>query len=96
MIQTINQTIGLIRPHYKEFKHQGTCFKSKKRYNVRSRGVAQPGSALAWGARGREFESHRSDHFIDNRCLLLANKPAKTLRLAGFLLSVGNAGKCWE
>ena len=27
------------------------------------RGVAQPGSALAWGARGREFESHRSDQF---------------------------------
>src|SRR5690606_10620973 len=28
------------------------------------RGVAQPGSALAWGARGREFESRRPDqHF---------------------------------
>ena len=26
------------------------------------RAVAQPGSALAWGARGREFESHRPDH----------------------------------
>ena len=26
-----------------------------------SRGVAQPGSALAWGARGREFESRRPD-----------------------------------
>ena len=26
-----------------------------------SRGVAQPGSALAWGARGREFKSRRSD-----------------------------------
>jgi hypothetical protein len=25
--------------------------------------VAQPGSALAWGARGREFESHRPDQF---------------------------------
>ncbi len=25
------------------------------------RGVAQPGSALAWGARGREFESRRPD-----------------------------------
>ena len=31
-------------------------------YNPRfSRGVAQPGSALAWGARGREFESRRPD-----------------------------------
>ena len=26
-----------------------------------SRDVAQPGSALAWGARGREFESRRPD-----------------------------------
>jgi hypothetical protein len=26
------------------------------------RGVAQPGSALAWGARGRGFESRRPDH----------------------------------
>ena len=25
--------------------------------------MAQPGSALAWGARGRRFESYRSDHF---------------------------------
>ena len=28
---------------------------------VSCRGVAQPGSALAWGARGREFESRRPD-----------------------------------
>ena len=28
------------------------------------RGVAQPGSALAWGARGREFESRRPDQSI--------------------------------
>lgn len=27
------------------------------------RAVAQSGSALAWGARGREFESHRPDQF---------------------------------
>ncbi len=27
------------------------------------RSVAQPGSALHWGCRGREFESRRSDHF---------------------------------
>ena len=27
------------------------------------RDVAQLGSALAWGARGREFESRRPDHF---------------------------------
>ena len=28
------------------------------------RGVAQPGSAFAWGAKGHEFKSRRSDHFI--------------------------------
>jgi hypothetical protein len=27
------------------------------------RDVAQPGSALAWGARGREFKSRRPDQF---------------------------------
>ncbi len=31
-------------------------------YSRACRGVAQPGSALAWGARGREFESRRPDH----------------------------------
>jgi hypothetical protein len=30
---------------------------------VRVRGVAQPGSVLAWGARGRVFESHRPDQY---------------------------------
>jgi hypothetical protein len=31
-------------------------------YNVQFfRGVAQPGSVPAWGAGGREFESHRPD-----------------------------------
>ncbi len=29
--------------------------------NLPSRDVAQPGSALAWGARGREFKSRRPD-----------------------------------
>ena len=29
------------------------------------RGVAQPGSVLAWGARGRVFESHRPDQQIN-------------------------------
>lgn len=27
------------------------------------RGVAQPGSALAWGASGRRFKSYRPDKF---------------------------------
>src|SRR5229473_5752104 len=29
-----------------------------------SRDVAQPGRALAWGARGRQFKSARPDHLI--------------------------------
>jgi hypothetical protein len=29
-----------------------------------NRGVAQPGSALAWGASGRVFKSHRPDYTI--------------------------------
>jgi hypothetical protein len=28
---------------------------------ILNRGVAQPGSALAWGARGQQFESARPD-----------------------------------
>ena len=38
------------------------------------RSVAQPGSALASGARGREFESPRSDHFLSSRALFEALK----------------------
>src|SRR5262244_1273856 len=34
----------------------------KKRIACRS--VAQPGSALAWGARGPEFKSRRSDQYL--------------------------------
>ena len=29
--------------------------------------MAQPGSALAWGARGRRFESFHTDHFFDTK-----------------------------
>ncbi len=39
------------------------------RYNAKfGRGVAQPGSAPAWGAGGRKFESSRPDHF-PSHCL---------------------------
>ena len=49
------------------------------RYNlVFSRGVAQPGSALAWGARGREFESRRPDH---------KDLKARYRKVPGFFLS---------
>jgi hypothetical protein len=33
-----------------------------------SRDVAQPGRALAWGARGRQFKSARPDHSILSSC----------------------------
>ena len=38
---------------------------------LRIRDVAQPGSALAWGARGRKFESCRPDRY-GNQCLRIA------------------------
>ena len=39
--------------------------KVKSIYNIsRYRDVAQLGSALPWGGRGREFKSHRSDQVI--------------------------------
>ena len=31
---------------------------------IRRRGVAQFGSALEWGSRGRKFDSCHSDHFL--------------------------------
>ena len=31
---------------------------------IPGRGVAQPGSAFAWGAKGHEFKSRRPDHFL--------------------------------
>ncbi len=42
------------------------------------RGVAQPGSVLAWGARGRVFESHRPDQSISLNGPRL-NLPLKTI-----------------
>ncbi len=35
--------------------------KKRGRRSIERRGVAQPGSALAWGARGRRFKSGRPD-----------------------------------
>ena len=34
---------------------------SRQKGNIRT--VAQPGSAFAWGAKGHEFKSRRSDQF---------------------------------
>ena len=46
------------------FKGVSRIFKCQQiREKPEIRGVAQPGSALAWGARGRGFKSRRPDHF---------------------------------
>ena len=39
--------------------------------HLRSRDVAQPGSALAWGARGRRFKSSRPDQLKQNLIKIL-------------------------
>ncbi len=39
------------------------------------RDVAQPGSAFAWGARGRWFESSRPDFFQFKRLQMPVNSP---------------------
>jgi hypothetical protein len=48
------------------FKH-GSAQKKQSRYpfidTIQIRDVAQPGSALRWGWRGRRFKSSRPDHF---------------------------------
>lgn len=41
--------------------------REKRRYEARSRGVAQPGSAAVLGTVGRRFESYRPDHFHKSR-----------------------------
>lgn len=41
----------------------GLAFPPGLIYRQKQRSVAQPGSALDWGSRGRGFESRRSDHF---------------------------------
>ena len=51
-----------------------SCYKNVLECKLRR--VAQPGSALAWGARGREFESRHADQFI-----------ARHQRLVGAVLS---------
>ena len=39
-------------------------------YTHHRRGVAQPGSAPAWGAGGRWFESNRPDHLFKHKVVL--------------------------
>lgn len=51
--------------------------------NDRFRDVAQPGSALAWGARGRKFESCRPDQLTAQIRL----KPVSIQYLQAFFIS---------
>ncbi len=62
-------------------------------YNLASvRGVAQPGSALAWGARGREFESRRPDQ-TDYGSVLTKNWPVlHWMASRGPMLSLSGGG----
>ncbi len=45
---------------------RGICYLVDPTEMNDGRGVAQPGSALAWGARGRWFKSSRPDHFVSS------------------------------
>src|SRR3954471_12344509 len=54
------------------------------------RGVAQPGSALAWGASGRWFKSSRPDHW---RPLIFLEK-FRGLAFRQFACFVGGANFC--
>ena len=59
------------------------------------RGVAQPGSALAWGARGREFESRRPDHEIpgkrdvNSRLFFFTHWRQGRLGISNFVVRIG-------
>ena len=57
------------------------------------RGVAQPGSALAWGARGRRFKSSRPDQFLNQAtCTHTANKSSAT----GPVTKKASPAKSWN
>src|SRR6266852_6064821 len=49
------------------------------------RDVAQPGSALAWGARGREFKSRRPDHLLFGLAIRLPLPPPSPVYLLRIL-----------
>jgi hypothetical protein len=57
------------------------------RYNLRlsctRRSVAQPGSALALGARCRRFESYHSDHFSSSMFTLMSRRSNSDLHVPG-------------
>src|SRR5690606_10597781 len=55
--------------HFDQF---ASCFSSLENIGLCAvRSVAQPGSALDWGSRGRGFESRHSDHYNSRGWLTL-------------------------
>ena len=50
-----------------------------------SRGVAQPGSALAWGARGRRFKSFRPDQINALNFIWLSSSRLLTFQIKNIL-----------
>ena len=50
-------------PHQRQPPQRGTAGEKSKL----GRAVVQPGRTLAWGARGREFESRQPDQFVDSK-----------------------------
>ncbi len=60
------------------------------RYTQRSeRGMAQPGSALAWGARGRGFESRCPDNSVISSSGLRSHTPSSGCSQPGLLILGG-------
>ena len=59
-------------------RQTGTCSSGRigkstlfeRHVRTQCRDVAQPGRALAWGARGRQFKSARPDQFLAGRSML--------------------------
>ena len=49
------------------------------------RDVAQPGSALAWGARGPEFKSRRPDQYLREPPKMAVSTSVSTLPKSGML-----------
>ena len=56
------------------------------------RGVAQPGSASALGAEGREFESHRPDQLFDTSKYSIYLREIYKMNQKIYLIPTMNAG----
>ena len=57
------------------------------------RGVAQPGSAFAWGAKGHEFKSRPSDQFASSRIASVKTSPKRSRALSAMKSEPNGDGK---